>query len=233
MYWLQPLIVVRKMPARPRAIAYATMLAGLTLAVASCAGPAGDSGPTEHVPLGLEAVFQERTGVPLEDAVEKLGMSEQTYEIYMRAVEREYVLASDVTAVIPDFEHCVKPLGFTVEHDPTETGYFGLPDTTWSIVVPEGHEMSDLDDAMIMSCAAKTVGPLENAYFNQPESPERTEAWSTDGRREAAFECIEAAGYFAPKDGSMQQYIDVARTVVANDGASECLDIVLYGEPSS
>lgn len=215
--------------ARRRGVAHATVLASLAITSTGCSTPADGDRTADQSQLRLEATFEERTGVPLEDAVEKLGMSTQTHEIYMRAVERGYVLASDVTAVIPDLQECIAPLGFSVEHDPTQTGYFGLPDVTWSVVVPEGHEMSDLDDAVITSCADKTVGPLENAFFNQPESPERVDVWSTDGRRELAQACIEEAGYLAPDDGSMQQYIDVARRVIASEGNSECLDIVLYG----
>lgn len=211
----------------------AMLLIAAGVLLSGCSGDVVVPQSPEQPPtaFSLEGTFEERNGIPLSKAVSELGMSPETHEVYVGAIDRGYVLASDVLAVLPEFAMCVAPLGFDVENDAAADGFFGLPNTSWSVVVPNGHEMTAIDDAAIESCADRTIGPIETAFYNQPFSPEREEAWASDTRRDDARTCIEAAGYFVPADAPMQQYIDIAKEIVSEVGYTECLDLVLNGSP--
>lgn len=202
----------------------------LLLGLSGCGSETAD-GPGEVVATGLDlaALFAERNGVSIEEAPSALGMSSETHDAYMEALERGYVLSSDLQRVMPDLIECVSAAGLAVVYDPTREGLFGLPDVGWGVVFPEGREPTVAEDELVMRCADRTVGPLENVYFNQPYSPERAEVWSTDGRRELAHACIESAGYAVRPEGSMQEYLEVAKRIIDDGGSSDCFDIVIGG----
>ena len=160
-------------------------------------------------------------------------MSASTYAVYVAAKDRGYVMASDLITVMPDFRHCVAAGGLEVTFDPSRDGFFGLPDVGWGIMVPEGRELTDADDSLVTECANRTVGPLESVYFNQASTPERADVWSTDGRREAAFACIEPAGHYVRPDGSMEEYLKVAKDIATEAGDDTCLNLVLNGPADS
>lgn len=191
----------------------------------------GNSATVDSPPdfSSLEWVFADHTGVELINAQALLGMSASTYSVYVAARDRGYVMASDVTAVMPDFRDCVAAGGLQVDFDPSRDGFFGLPDVGWGIMVPEGRELTDADDTLVTECAKRTVGPLESVYINQPLSPERAEVWSTDGRREAAFACIEPTGHYVRANGSMEEYLKVAKDIATETGDDTCLNLVLNG----
>lgn len=214
-----------------RRLAVASALAFATALLTGCSSFDGAS-PTPSVgDLDIAAWFRNQTGVELEDAPEALGMSADIVALYDEIGQRGYVLSSDVRAALPEFADCVSVIGVDVEHDPDAIGPFGVADVSWSIVVPSGRELTDADDAVVFACMDRTVGPIENLFFNQPVSPERAEVWESDGRRELAANCIENAGYFARPDGSMEDYIALAKSVSVDTGSSECLDLVLFGAP--
>lgn len=199
-------------------------------------GCGGGGSATDDLPAdvsSVEWVFADHTGVALDEARARLGMSAPTYEVYDEARQRGYVMASDLTRVMPDFRDCVAAAGLEVQFDPSRDGLFGLPDVGWGIVVPEGRELTDADDTLVTECANRTVGPLESVYLNQPASPERAEVWSTDGRREAAFACIEPTGYFVREDGTMEEYLKVAKDIATETGDDTCLGLVLNGPAAS
>ncbi len=205
--------------------------AGLILT--GCGNDNSTSGGPPPGDSSLEWVFADHTGVALDQAQALLGMSTSTYEVYDEARRRGYVMAADLTSVMPDFRDCVAAAGLQVQFDPSRDGLFGLPDVGWGIMAPADRELTDADDTLVTQCANRTVGPLESVYINQPSSPERAEVWSTDGRREAAFACIEPTGHFVRADGSMEEYLEVAKDIATEAGDDTCLDLVLNGPAAS
>ncbi len=206
---------------------------GTALVLVGCSdaerGPDNRSGPPTQEQMNLDWAFEEVTGVALPDARDALGMSEDTYDIYLEVRDRGYVLASDVLKVMPEFVACVEDVGFEVVHDPSNEGFFGLPDIGWGIYTPPGSLTTPAEDDLILACSDRTIGALELFYYNQPSSPEREDAWQNDGRREAAADCLEDAGLFVRDDAPMQEFIDITKELSDETTDSTCLDLVLYG----
>jgi hypothetical protein len=205
---------------------------GFGLALGGCSELAPVTTESSDGPVDFETFYLDRMGVALEDAREELGVSENTYEVYLDAADRDYVLASDLQQVMPEFIACIddSTTGLEVDYEPETQGIFGLPNVSWSIITPPDRTTTSEEDLLIEDCWRSTIGPLERMFFNQPYSPERNDAWLADGRRDAAWACLEEAGYFVSEDASFQDTLDIAKEMSDDTGDSACLELVLYGE---
>jgi hypothetical protein len=158
-------------------------------------------------------------------------MSDDTLAVYQEVADRGYVLASDVQRVMPELIACIRDVGYEVIYDPTNEGFYGLPDIGWGVVNnPPGTDISAADDQLITACMDRTVAVLDNLFANQPYSPERNDAWLAEGRRDASWACLDDAGYFVQEDASFQDTLDLAKRMSDETRDSTCLEMVLYGE---
>lgn len=95
----------------------------------------------------------------------------------------------------------------------------GLPIIEVGIVMPEGEEVSQQDDAVRESCYQAEVSLVSDLYTSQPAATEAYNALAQE-YRSALLECLDSAGITVDKDAPISEILaaDAETSAAAGDG---------------